>query len=73
MDATPIPINFAPGSYGSIVDGQVAAVGTQAYTVNTSEGQYLTLMFGGDSEGGGPVTGLIAEVVWTKRPSPREW
>jgi hypothetical protein len=54
MSALPIPIVFAPGSYGAIVNNIVATevTASQAYTINAQKGQLLTLIFGGGASNG---------------------
>lgn len=58
MTTQPIPISIAPGSWGGIVDGQVANLGSaQPYSLSAQAGQYLTMIF----DGGGPPDGLSGD------------
>jgi hypothetical protein len=56
MSLQPIPIQFASGSWGGIVNGAVTNLtdpGNQPYALNAGAGQTLTMIF----DGGGPPDG----------------
>jgi hypothetical protein len=55
--APPIPIHFAPGSYGAVVNGHVSASNwLQTFKLNASAGQVMTLTFAGAV---GPMRGQV--------------
>ena len=55
--ASPIPIHFAPGSYGAVVNGHVSASHwLQTFKLKATAGQVMTLTFAGAV---GPMRGQV--------------
>jgi hypothetical protein len=60
----PVSIQFAPGSYAGIGNGQVTVVtAAQPFTVAANAGQILTLIYGGGAPNGDGGYDLIATIT----------
>lgn len=67
MATSPIPIQFAPGSWGGIIDGVIADLeSAQAYSVTAQAGQSLTMIF----DGGGSPDGLSGDPPFARVVDP---
>ncbi len=67
MALNPIPISFAPGSWGAIVNGQVANLNNaRPFSLSARAGQFLTMIF----DGGGPPDGKSGDPLGAQVSDP---